>query len=57
MDNDKVIELLEWLKGKKYLIDEDCCTMTEDFEQKNAWELSRNTFVNSTIKKVFELVK
>jgi len=56
LDNDDVIELLEWLKGKKYLINEKSCTMTEQFETEHSWQLSRNTIINEVVKKIFELV-
>lgn len=33
-------ELIQYLKGKKYLIDETSCDMTEEFEKEHQWELS-----------------
>lgn len=56
MDKDSVIELLAWLKSKKYLIDEGSDTMTIEFEREHEGELSRNYIINKTIKKIFELV-
>lgn len=57
MDRDSVIMLLEWLRGKKYLIDENSDTMSTEFEEEHTWELSRNAMINTTIQKIFELVK
>ena len=50
-----IIELIQYLKGEKYLIDENSCTMTEEFEKENQWELSRNVMINKTLKKIEEL--
>jgi hypothetical protein len=55
--NKKLLELIEWLKGEKYLIDESSTTMTEEFEKEHLWELSRNRMVNKTINKINEMVK
>ena len=53
---DKILlELIEWLKGEKYLIDETSDTTTEEFEKNHTWELSRNIFINKTIKKIKEI--
>lgn len=48
-------ELLEWLEGEKYLIDNKSDTMTEEFENEHKWELSRNRMIDKTIKKIKEL--
>ena len=32
-ENKKLLELIEWLTGEKYLIDENSTTMTEGFEK------------------------
>lgn len=46
-------ELIGWLKGKKYtIVDETSDTMSEDFENKHKWELSRNCFINDVIKHI-----
>ena len=47
--------LISWLKSEKYLIDEHSTTMTEEFENKHKWELSRNTMINKTIDKIMKL--
>jgi hypothetical protein len=56
-ENEKLIELIELLKGEKYLIDEHSTTMTEEFENEHKWELSRNIMINKTIKKIEEIVE
>lgn len=44
-------ELIEWLSGEKYAnVDETSADMTEEFERKHQWELSRNCFINKVIK-------
>ena len=53
--NKKLLELIEWLKGEKYLIDENSTTMTEEFEKEHKWELSRNRMINKTISKIEEM--
>ena len=53
--NKKLLELIEWLKGEKYLIDENSTTMTEEFEKDHKWELSRNRMINKTISKIEEM--
>lgn len=50
-----LLDLIEWLKGEKYLIDETSDTMSEEFEKKHLYELSRNIFINKTIKKIKEI--
>ena len=50
-----IIELIQYLKGEKYLIDENSCTMTEEFEKENQWQISRNVMINRTLKKIEEL--
>lgn len=50
-----VIELREWLLGKRYLIDIDSTQMTEKFEKEHSWEISRNYIINQTIKKIDEI--
>ncbi len=54
--NEKLLELIEWLKGEKYLIDEHLTTMTVEFEKEHKWELSRNRMINKTIKKINEMI-
>ncbi len=54
-ENKKLLELIEWLKGEKYLIDENSTTMTEEFEKEHRWELSRNRMINKTITKIEEM--
>jgi hypothetical protein len=55
--NEELLELIEWLKGEKYLIDEHSTTMTEEFEKEHKWELSRNRMINKTIKKIEEMIE
>ena len=50
-----IIELIQYLKSEKYLIDENSYTMTEEFEKEYQWELSRNVMINKTLKKIEEL--
>ena len=50
-----IIELIQYLKGEKYLIDENSCTMTEEFEKEHQWQISRNVMINKTLKKIEEL--
>ena len=50
-----IIELIQYLKGQKYLIDENYCTMTEEFEKEHQWQISRNVMINKTLKKIEEL--
>ena len=48
-------EVIEWLVGKRYItVDETSDTMSEDFENKHRWELSRNCFINDAIKHIQE---
>lgn len=54
--NTTLLELIKWLKGEKYLIDEHSTTMTEDYEQEHRWELSRNIMINKTVKKIEEMI-
>lgn len=56
MNDDILCELIQYLKGKKYLIDETSCNMTEEFEKEHQWELSRNVMINKTLKKIEELI-
>lgn len=58
MNNDvKLLELIEWLKGEKYLIDEHSDTMTGEFEREHKYELSRNIMINKVIKKIEEMLE
>jgi hypothetical protein len=58
LQDNKLLELLEWLKGEKYItVDEHSTTMTEEFEREHKYELSRNIMINKTIKKIEELIK
>lgn len=56
-ENKKLLDLIEWLKGEKYLIDENSITMTEEFEKAHQWELSRNRMINKSINKIIEMIK
>ena len=48
-------DLIDWLRGKRYItVDETSDIMSEDFENKHRWELSRNCFINDTIKYIQE---
>lgn len=51
----KIIELIKWLQGERYLINHKSDTMTEEFEKEHAWELSRNRMIDKTIQKIKEL--
>ena len=51
----KFVELIKWLQGERYLINHNSTDMTEEFEKKYAWELSRNRMIDKTIKKIVEL--
>lgn len=49
-------KIIEFLNGKKYItVDEHSTEMTNEYEQKHAWELSRNTFINSALKEIERL--
>ena len=48
-------ELIEWLKGEKYIIYNPSDYMTEKFEKEHSWELSRNRMIDKTIKKIEEM--
>lgn len=50
-----LVELIKWLNGEKYLINDNSCTMTEEFEKEHQWELSRNRMIDKTINKIIEL--
>ena len=50
-----IIELIQYLKSEKYLIDENSYTMTEEFEKEHQWQISRNVMINKTLKKIEEL--
>lgn len=54
--NDKLTNLIDWLKCEKYLIDEQSTTMTVDFEKEHGYELSKNITINETIKKIEEIM-
>jgi hypothetical protein len=51
----KFVELVKWLQGEKYLIDNHSDTMTEEFEKEHQWELSRNRMIDKTIQKIVEM--
>lgn len=53
--NDKKEELIEWLLGERYLLNEYMCDMSEEYEQKHKWELSRNRMIDKTIAKIQEI--
>ena len=49
-------KLIEWLLGKKYItVDENSTELTEEFEKQHQWELSRNNFINATIRHIDEI--
>lgn len=51
-------QLIKWLLGKKYIaVNENSTEMTEEFEAKHKWELSRNSFINKTIDYINEQPK
>lgn len=55
-DNDtKMVELVKWLQSERYLIDNKSDTMSEEFERKHQWELSKNRMIDKTIQKIVEL--
>jgi len=56
-EREKLLSLLKWLMSEKYLIDENSDTMTEEFETKHKWELSRNCMIDKTINKIGELIE
>jgi hypothetical protein len=56
IERNELLELIEWLKGEKYLIDEHSTTMTAEFEREHKYELSRNIMINKTIKKIEEMI-
>ena len=44
-------DIIKWLTGEKYAtVDENSDTMTEEYEKEHKWELSRNCYINKTIK-------
>lgn len=51
----KFVELVKWLQGERYLIDNHSDTMTEEFEKTHQWELSRNRMIDKTIQKIVEM--
>ena len=55
LSNEKIVELVKWLKGEKYLIDNNSDTMIEKFEKEHSWELSRNRMIDKTIQKISEI--
>lgn len=57
VENEKFLELIEWLKSEKCLVNENSTTMGEEFENKNLWELSKNMMIIKTISKIEELIK
>lgn len=53
---DIISVLISWLDDQKYInIDETSDDMTEEFEREHQWELSRNCFINKTIRKLEEI--
>lgn len=54
-DNKPLSELVEWLKGERYIIRCNPDEMTEEFEKEHLWELSRNRMIDKTIRKIMEL--
>lgn len=52
----EVPALISWLNDQKYTnVDETSDDMTEEFEREHRWELSRNSFINSMVRKLKEL--
>lgn len=51
----KMVELVKWLQSERYLIDNKSDTMSEEFERKHQWELSKNRMIDKTIQKIVEL--
>lgn len=51
----KMVELVKWLQSERYLIDNKSNTMSEGFERKHQWELSKNRMIDKTIQKIVEL--
>ena len=50
IDKDKFIK---WISGKRYLtVDSSSTTMTEEYEKKHQWELSRNCLIDTIIDKL-----
>lgn len=47
-------DLIEWLKGEKYIIRREQDNMSDEFEKEHAWELSRNRMIDKTINKINE---
>lgn len=47
-------DLIEWLKGEKYIIRCEQDNMSDEFEKEHAWELSRNRMIDKTINKINE---
>lgn len=53
---DIISVLISWLNDQKYInVDETSDDMTEEFEREHQWELSRNCFINKTIRKLEEI--
>lgn len=50
-------DLIEWLKGEKYIIRCEQDKMSEEFEKEHTWELSRNRMIDKTINKINEDLK
>ena len=51
----KMVELVKWLQSERYLIDNKSYAMSEEFERKHQWELSKNRMIDKTIQKIVEL--
>ena len=49
-------ELIDWLIGERYLLNEYKCAMSEEYENDHKWELSRNRMIDKTIEKIKELL-
>ena len=54
--NNKLEELMEWLLGQRYLLNEYKCAMSEEYEDAHKWELSRNRMIDKTIEKIKDLL-
>lgn len=55
-ENEKLLSLVKWLLGEKFLIGKYPTDMTEEFEKEHQWELSRNRMIDKTINKIQELI-
>jgi len=47
-------DFIEWLKGKRYLIDEKSDHMTATYEKEHKWELAQNCLIQEILNKLKE---